>query len=174
VANRSRGFPRGSARSRRSTGWEEGPGTNTEHTPSSSSVLILGLGQQSLFDGNTIIRMRGFVEMILESAGAVGDGFSGAFGIGIVTAPAFAVGITAMPTPVTEVEWEGWLWHQWFSLHAVVAAPSAEQRQTFEIDSKAMRKFDSEQVLFAAWEGTESGSVTAQIRLATRILIKLP
>ena len=167
----TRGFSQGRTRSRRQTGWEEGPGTLTVHTPSSSSALILGNGQEALVDGQTIIRLRGYVELVLETAAAAGDGFTGAFGIGIASAPAFAVGITAVPTPITELEWEGWMWHQIFSVHSGV---SSRDRVAFEIDSKAMRKIGTDEVIYAAWEGTESGTVTSSIALGTRMLVKLP
>ena len=143
-------------------------------TQVSSTVQILGNGQVTTQDGLTIVRLRGFVELILTSASALGDGFDGAIGIGIVSAPAFAIGVTAVPTPITEIEWEGWLWHQFFSLTAPTAAQDSENRQVFEVDSKAMRKINSEEVVYAAIEVTETGTAGLKAKLGTRMLLKLP
>ncbi len=125
-------------------------------------------------DGLTIIRLRGFTELQLTSVGSPGDGFSGALGIGIVTEAAFDIGISAMPTPVTEVEWEGWMYHQWFSLHASDTALDVPPL-SFQIDSKAMRKFGSDMTIFAAIETDfEDGAAVLDVRFATRMLLKLP
>ena len=161
---------------RRRTGWEEGPGQNTFVNINASSVAILGAGQQAGEDGNTIIRLRGFVELNLTQAVTIGDGFAGALGIGIVSAAAFAVGVTAVPTPITEVEWEGWLWHQYFNLHSAVATAAMTGSAgilRLMIDSKAMRKIDTEETIYAALEVTETGGGNMIVRLGTRMLIKL-
>ena len=167
----SRGFSRGP---RRKTSWEEGPGTNDVATLSSSSAVILGSGQEALVDGQTIVRIRGFVEIILTSAGALGDGFRGALGIGIVSKPAFLTGVVAVPTPITELEWQGWMWHQFFQLHAPTAAQVSENRMSFVIDTKAMRKIGLDEVLYASLEASETGVSGLKVILGTRMLLKLP
>ena len=60
-----------------------------------------------------------------------------------------------------------------FSLKAATAAQDSENRQTFEIDSKAMRKFDSDMVMYLAWEATEVGTATMSVTAGSRILLKL-
>jgi len=176
---RSRGFSRGipGTSSRRRTGWEEGPGTASESTITSSSAAILGNGQTFQLDGLTVVRLRGFVELRLEGAGsAAGSGYTGALGIGIVTTAAFAVGSSAVPTPITEIEWEGWMWHQLFSL--TVGDATAGDRHVsplaFQIDSKAMRKVGSDETIFASIEVVEKGTETLSVILASRMLLKLP
>ncbi len=171
---RGRSYPRRGLPSRRKTGWEEGPGANSIVTQTGSGVAIFTVGQSTTVDGITVVRIRGFVELLITAATSAGDGFHGALGIGIVSTPAFSVGVTAMPTPVTEVEWEGWMWHQYFSLTSPVATSDNNARQVFEIDSKAMRKVDSEETFFAAVESTEVGTSTLKTRLGTRMLFKLP
>ena len=170
---RSRGSFRGRSPQRRRTGWEEGPGTLTLLTVASSTTNILGLGQESQFDGLTVVRLRGVVELALTIATAVGDGFTGAIGIGKVSSPAFAIGATAVPMPIDEVEWEGWLWHQFFSIHATKSTPTEKAPTVIEIDSKAMRKFDSQEVMFCAIQATLTGTATLLARLGTRMLVKL-
>ena len=168
-----RGSSRASAPSRRRTGWEEGPGTLTATAFSSSSVAILGNGQEFLADGGTIVRIRGAIELVLSSVGSVLDGYDGAIGIGIVSTPAFAIGVTAMPTPITEIGWEGWMYHRFFSIHASDAALDIESLK-IELDTKAMRKVNTEEVVFAAIEVVETGAAVMTVRLGSRMLLKLP
>ena len=171
---RSRGSFRGRSAARRKTGWEEGPGTQTLLTINSSTTNILGLGQTSQQDGITVVRIRGVVELALTLATAVGDGFAGAIGIGKVSGPAFAIGATAVPMPIDEIEWEGWMWHQFFSIHATKSTPTEKAPTVIEIDSKAMRKFDSQETMFCAIQAVETGTAELLARLGTRMLLKLP
>ena len=48
--------------------------------------------------------------MFLSAATSALDGFNGAFGIGLVTRQALAVGVSAVPTPLDEEDWDGWLY----------------------------------------------------------------
>ena len=164
---------------RRRTGWEEGPGTMTEsQVTTTNTSVILGNGQINVDnDGLTVVRLRGMFELVLEAATNPGDGFDGAIGIGIVSAPAFTIGVTAVPTPLTEIEWEGWMYHQFFSLHSPAAVQASVSAALFVremIDSKAMRKFSSDEVIYAAAEFIEHGTASISVRLGTRLLLKLP
>ena len=143
-----------------------------------NTAVILGNGQANADnDGLTVIRLRGFFELVLEAASNAGDGFDGALGIGIVSTPAFTIGVTAVPTPLVDIEWEGWMYHQFFSLHSPVALQASTAAANFlrmEIDSKAMRKFDSAETIFAAVDVLEHGTSSISVRLGTRLLLKLP
>ena len=177
MARQRSGFNRGSGANRRRTGWEVGPGGTGPTTVTANAVDVLGSGSEALQDGLTLVRTRGFIEMLLTAAGSASvTGFSGAIGIGIVTAPAFAIGITAMPAPLDEVDWEGWLWHQFFFLH--VGDPTAGDRDTnrlnFEVDSKAMRKIGTDEVIFAALQSVEQvAGETMKVFFDSRLLFKL-
>ena len=115
------------------------------------------------------------LELLLIQASAAGDGFVGAFGIGVVSLPAFTVGVSAVPTPITEVEWEGWMWHQFFSLHSTAAFDAGgPNRVQIPIDTKAMRKLGTEEVVYLAYEGTEDTTAQLQILSDSRMLVKLP
>ena len=165
-----------SGANRRRTGWEEGPGVNAQVQFTASSSAILGAGQEALEDGLTIVRIRGSIELLLAAATAVGDGFLGAIGIGIVSTPAFAVGITAVPTPITEIEWEGWLYHRFIQHRSSVATAGfvGANIQRIEIDTKAMRKISTQEVVFMAAEFTEGGTADMRVAAGTRMLVKLP
>ena len=159
----------------RKTAWIEGPGTFTDNgVVSGTGGFIMGSGQAALGDGLTLVRTRGMVELVLGSNSAAGDGFTGALGIGIVTAQAFSTGQTAMPTALGEIDWSGWLWHEQFSLRAGVAADSSRPHLNLTIDSKAMRKLGIEEVLFMAFQSVEIGTATMEVTGGCRMLVKLP
>ena len=132
----------------------------------------MGSGITSLVEGVTIVRTRGYVELVSNGAAAVGDGFTGAVGIGVVTEPAFTAGIVSMPTPVTDIFWEGWMWHQMFSFRS--GNIDQDLRQWFEIDSKAMRRINDGEVIFMAIEVTEIGTAVLEFTGGCRQLWKLP
>ncbi len=59
----------------------------------------------------TLVRIRGEVLSRLRSATTALDGFRVAYGIGLATNEAFSVGNTALPGPITDADWDGWIWH---------------------------------------------------------------
>ena len=179
---RPRGFRRAPIRSRRKTSWGVGPG-DPDTVPgalSASGSVIVGAGiSLSNEEQATIVRIRGYFEATLLTASAAGEGFLAAVGIGIVTGDAFTVGITAMPTPVTDENWDGWLWHNYFSVRAPTAtiadvAGRGSAHFRTPIDSKAMRILHSDNVLFMALQVTEVGTSSMDFSAATRLLLKLP
>ena len=106
-----------------------------------------------------------------------------AFGIGIVTKPAFDIGVTAVPGPIDEMDWDGWLYHRFINVFASAAiaggasadhdiAESVSSAVRFEVDSKAMRKLDDEEILFGVLQFFESGVVTSQFSFNSRVLVK--
>ena len=174
---RSRGFHQGNARvQRRQTGWEEGPGGTPVQTINASVKRILNSGAQALVDGLTLIRTRGYFSSIQVIGSAIGDGFSGAFGIGVVTNDAFAIGVTAMPGPLSNIDWDGWLYHRFISQHVAAANAFGTEDSvlTFEVDSKAMRKITVNDTVFAMLEVTEIGTAEIDVFFDSRMLLKLP
>jgi hypothetical protein len=115
------------------------------------------------------------LDLLLSAATSALDGFTGAFGIGIATAAATAIGITAVPTPITEQEWDGWIFWHAFSVRAPAAfdGTMAAIFRSVEIDSKAMRKLREEDSIYAAVEVIEQGTSALNVGLDTRILLKL-
>ena len=175
---RSRGrFPvRGN--NRRRTAWNVGPGGTALASIVASGSQILGSGAAATTDGLTLVRTRGRAIFKVQSFTAAGDAFTGAFGIGIVTAEAFAIGITAMPIPVTDLNWDGWLYH---SMVQVVAGDKTAgdvdftgATQILDVDSKAMRKLRLGDTIFAALELVETGIVDMDFTFDSRVLVKLP
>ena len=170
---------------KRRTGWDFGPGGTSILSISATGPGFLGSVAQSLVDGLTVVRTRGRFMMYLDAATSAHNGFVGAFGIGITTLQAITIGITAVPVPLTDADWDGWLFHQFIQCVSPVvigagitagdarsAAPTATV--AFDVDSKAMRKMDEDMVLFAAFDLAETGASGARLMFDSRILLKLP
>jgi len=172
----SRGFGQGSQR--RLTSWALGPGGDDLPTldaiiVSASSSVIYGTGITPTAAPVTIVRTRGFVNVTQLTATAVGDGYQWAFGIGIVSADAGGVGITAVPKPFDDIDWPGWLWHQMGTQKESIGG-GADHVQVVNIDSKAMRKIGLNEVAFLVMQFGEVGTSTIEVTAATRMLVKLP
>ena len=160
---------------RRLTAWDEGPGDSATDTLTGSGNSVLGSGAQPVVEGLTLVRVRGHFGLTLNAATAVGDGYTGALGICLVTNSAFAAGITSLPTPLTELSWDGWLYHTFFDIRAGldVALQSNITRQ-IEVDSKAMRKVPVDMTIAAILEVVEQGTAQIEVTFNSRILVKLP
>ena len=170
--------PRGAHGSRRNTGWGLGPGGSTVTSFSASSVAFLGGVITVGTDGFTITRLRGNLQAFLETGG-VSEGYHCAIGVAVVTSDAIAVGITAVPDPVADAGWDGWLYHRFFDVHNISAtltdgANAMSAHVQFEVDSKAMRKMGDNDTLFASVEVIEAGTSALDIFFDSRLLMKLP
>ena len=182
MARARRGFVRGAARRR--TGWNLGPASGASggfvQTISATGSLLMTQGFLVVTDGVTLIRVRGQLMLALATVAAAGDGFTGAFGIGVVPGGArgfTGVGGGALPIPITNAEDETWIWHQFFAMQSIVASVdqsegSAVYRQ--QVDTKAMRKMNDGDILYASIEVAEVGTATMDIHFDSRALFKLP
>ena len=173
---RQRGLIR-SRGSKRLVSWGVGPGSTGATTVTATGQTQLGSGLVlTVEDEVTIVRLRGYVELVMEALGAIGNGFAGAIGVGIVTAQAQTAGIGSLPHPLTNSAWGGWLYHRHFAFHgttATIADGVNVGRIGWEVDSKAMRKFGSNDVLFAVLDVVEAGTAQMSVFFDTRLLVKL-
>ena len=181
----SRGFHGRSpirSRSRRLVAWDGGPfATKSAITSVGKSVWTTGVALDK-DEESTIVRIRGQIIVLLELATAAGDGFAGAIGIGLATTQAFAAGSASLPGPGTDPDWGGWIWHSYFYTFGVAAQSqgadvprNAMADLRIPIDSKAMRKMDSNMTLFGVTETqTEMGTAGMSYVADTRVLVKLP
>ena len=178
---RPRGSRQVAARTfRRKTAWDAGPGGVAVVNITVSTAVFLG-SAISLVGGVsevTFVRLRGYFDAFLATGSASGDGYQGAFGIGVASLAAVTAGIASVPTPITEAGAENWMYYRIFGAHVAtstigdgVNAPSASSH--FDVDSKAMRKFSDEMAMYAAVEVTEIGTATLKIHFDSRILSKL-
>ena len=184
-------FPTSSARSsRRKTSWTVGPETSVNGATqviTASSAVLATTGAAVAEDGLTLVRTRGELVCLLGISASQGDGFHGAFGIGVATLAAFTAGIGSVPTPLTEEDWNGWLYHRYFGLFSggpIAAATAAQQGDQVnstsaalrvEVDSKAMRKLSMDMIVYAAVEVVELGAASSmEFAFNSRLLVKLP
>jgi len=160
---------------RRLNDWGLGPGGTVVTTLAASGAQLVGGGIISTVGGITIVRIRGLAEVCLISSTSPGDGFFGALGIGIASSAAFDAGIASLPTPITDAEYDGWLWFNFFSVHESSAdeAGSGCSHYSAEIDTKAMRKIDGDIRIYAAVEVVEIGTAIANLHLDSRALFKM-
>ena len=169
---------KGFSRPRRKTAWTVGPGGSTAQLNSASGNEFLG-GALQVAEPVTIVRIRGAGMVLLNTTVAgVNEGYHGAIGIGICTEQAFLAGQASVPDPLNEFDWDGWMWHMFFDIHAVtstlsdgVNASSASLR--FTVDTKAMRKIDEGEILYAKMQTVENGTATMAAWFDTRALVKL-
>ena len=175
MARLRREFTRGRPRQ---TSWEAGTGSTGTTTVNSTTPSFVGQAVQAVVDGLTLVRTRGHLRVTLTSQASALDGFRFAFGIGIATFAAVNAGIASVPTPITEQDWDGWLY---WSSGAVLAITGTEADGANAlvidhkevIDSKAMRKFGEDMALYAAFEAAETGTGNLQIHHDSRMLFKL-
>ena len=180
MALRSRGSsfrPRFSSGQRRKTTWSDGPEGIV--ALSASGSILIPVGITANISATTLVRVRGSMIIGLTATSAALDGFHGAFGLCLVSDNAATVGITAIPQPVTDSSWDGWLYHHTFAVKTLTGtitnannALAAFERTA--IDSKAMRKWKESDVLVGVLEATEVGTSVLTAELRSRFLVKLP
>ena len=93
----------------------------------------------------------------------------------IVSDQASAIGVTAIPTPITDMASDLWFVHQMIygELFFTTGVGYDPQAMTnFEIDSKAMRKVDIGQDLVVVAE-ISSGSDGVNVTFGGRMLVKV-
>jgi len=167
-----RGLVRGP---RRKTTWAEGPGGTAELVFNATQTQILGSGFE-VTEEVTLARIRGAFSFNMESGGT-GERMTGAFGIGIVTASAFAIGITAMPAPIDDQDWDGWLFWRPVQIQAVATLAEDQAfgstRSEFEVDTRAMRKMQNDDTIYGALQVVENGTVVANAFFDSRALFLL-
>lgn len=169
---RSSGFSRSRPRSSGvARSWGVGPGASGLFQLTGTAAILVPGAISTTVSELTVMRLRGLFDIFLEGpTSADGDGMFGAAGIGVIADTAFDAGIASLPDPLSEIGWDGWLWHSMFSVHqpdvTFGGSPAASQR--IVIDSKAMRKFDTEKVLFAVVAAVETGTAVINMRLFTR------
>jgi len=149
---------------RRRTHWVEQSGAASLTVTSSVLLFTSQFGHE----GETIARVRGLLHGLLEVAASVGDGFFGAFGMGVVTSAAAAAGVASIPTPLTEAGWDGWFLHQYFSVGRSLNGDG--ESALLQLDSKAMRKGNEDEAVVGVVEVIENGAASMDFQVRVRIL----
>jgi len=175
MARRRGGYRVVSGVARRSTEWVA--------SADSTGIQAIG-GAVAVFDQTfsgaandapfTIVRTRG--SLYVQSDQLVATEFPfGAIGFAVVSAPAAAIGVTALPTPITD---EGsdlfFVWEPWAASIAVSSAIGLDMNglREIKIDSKAMRKVTADEDIVVTLENASATAAVSYI-LKFRMLLKL-
>ncbi len=161
-------------RNRRETLWLGAPFVATSIGASASAVLAASLNASALaLRPFTVVRMHFNWLCISDQSGAT-ESFIGNFGQAVVTDQASAIGVTALPTPATDIDSDVWLLHaSWIGRFDFIGTGTANQsRASKQIDSKAMRKVEDGFDLVNVVEAGIGGSGVV-VETVGRILVKL-
>ncbi len=164
---------RGVARPKRQTLWFFfAPAANT--VSGGSAVLTHSLNAAALaLRPFTIVRSR--IEIFIRSDQvAATEDQSAALGFAVVSDQASAIGVTAIPTPVTDMGSDLWFVHQNLfgsEFGDSAGGNGAARGRGWIVDSKAQRKVEDGQDVIAAVEDAGLGGGT-RIFMAGRVLIK--
>ena len=159
----------------RAVAWSPGPSGITSSISASGASLFGGTAVADQ-DDETIVRTRGRLLVQLVSADALSAGFEWGFGMCVVSQNAAGIGVTAVPSALTDIGWDGWFVHETGDVRATSSMQQADDAwtQLVEIDSKAMRKLHDTDVIVASFDVLETPAAVMQVSLITRMLAKLP
>ena len=174
---RQRGFQRST---RRPVTWQVGPRDASGTIAATGKTLWTGSVAEAGGEASeaTIVRTRGGGRIVLKSATLAGDGFEVGLGLAVFTDQAVAAGVASMPGPLTDADWDGWMWHAIHYVQVVTGTiadgvNAASASVGYEIDSKAMRKWDrGAETIAAVTEVTELGTGSIEHNAFTRMLVK--
>ncbi len=148
----------------------------------SSSVTLTALGGTIINSLNaaalamrpfTIVRMH-LVSQIESDQSAASEFQAAAIGAAIVSDQASAIGVSAVPTPVTDLGSDLFFLHQLMMSSQFLGGADGNLRgHVYQIDSKAMRKVNDDQDLVISAEVDTGISNGANVRTFGRFLIKL-
>ncbi len=152
-------------------------GAGLVNTPiaASSSVLIL-VANAALLDARpfTVLRTRIGISYQSDQVAAAEFG-QAVFALQVVTDSASAVGITAVPTPITEPDADFWVYQPLFQSYDQRSASGTWQRSGsgsfWMVDSKSMRKVGTDDDIVGTVENRSATG--ANIALEGRFLIQL-
>ncbi len=148
-----------------------------------TSFTGLAAGGATLFSGFTatqlalrpftIVRTRGMLQVMSDQFGA-SETYGASFGICVVSDQAAAIGVTAVPTPVTDRASDLWFVYETILGRLIFASSTGlhEFGHLRSWDSKAMRKVEEGQDVAIVVEA-ETTSQGVDIHKSGRMLIKL-
>ena len=164
-----RGVQRGA---RRATSWFDLPPSQTS-TAGSVGVILLQLTALELAKRPFTIVRTHIAYRIASDQVVASESYGIGIGMCVVSDQATAIGVTAVPTPVTDAQSDFWFLHQFAFGEFLFATAAAftEDSLTHRIDSKAMRKVSEDEDVLLVIENTGlGGGVT--IDIGGRLMIK--
>jgi len=172
MGTRRRDFVRGAAAisQKRLTLWL--PGTAADFTlTAAGGTIAFSLNAAALaLRPFTIVRTHMQLFLRSDQAAAI-EQQRAAVGMAIVSEQASAIGVTAVPTPVTDDGSDLWYLHQWMYADESNLTDRTRGGSQFTVDSKAMRKVNNDQDCLTVLE--LSSATGCIVTVATRSLVKL-
>ena len=137
-----------------------------------STIISSFVPGGSFFIKPTIVRTRGEVSIKPDAFNADID-INGAFGMCVVSQDALTAGIASIPKPFSDAEWGGWFVWQSFAKHLeqVTNAGLLLGSWDYQVDSKAMRKITTNDVIVSVAESISGAAFDIAMHL--RVLLKL-
>jgi len=144
-------------------------------TASAASVLVSSLSATALaLRPFTIVRTH--IELMFDTdQAAASENQLGAIGLAVINAPAVVIGITAMPTPVTDLGSDLFFVHQAMVSHfefGDLTGFNSQAGRRYTVDSKAMRKVNDDEDIAFTYE-VSGGGGGANLLSMGRMLLKL-
>ncbi len=168
---RKSGFIVRSGVRRRETLWIDEPLTQTTMTAAGGTIIYSGSAALLALRPFTIVRTH-LMLMIASDQSVASEDFQAAYGECVVSDQAQAVGVTAVPTPLTDLASD--LWFAWKSMSGQFQFKSGVgiTISSFmgELDSRAMRKVEEGQDTIGVAEAGLNGVVLTTVG---RQLLKL-
>ena len=132
-----------SSGSRPNRGWGGTVATTNVNVPAASKVLLGTVALDNNFIDETFLRSIGGIKISSDQV-STNELQIGAFGVALVSETAAALGITAVPDPVTDADDDIWFVYQSFAqqfqfLDATGASLAGNFGAWYPIDSKAKR-----------------------------------
>ncbi len=121
----------------------------------------------------TVVRVRGQFQCVSDQEAAT-EQYIGNLGFCVVSDQASAIGVTAIPTPATDLGSDLWFVHEsWIgSLAFVTGAGLFSDHPSRHVDSKAMRKVNEDEDIVVVTEAGVGGSGVI-VAFVGRFLVKL-
>jgi len=173
--SRKSGFLLRGGSMRRETEWGELSTVEASLTGAPTAVLASSLSAAALaLRPFTIVRVRGIMHIRSDQI-AASETYGGDLGMAVVSDQAVAIGVTAVPTPLTDKASDlFFVYEQLFSRFQVGSGAGTGVPQDSGVwkpfDSKAMRKVNGDQDVIVSLENEIAGTV---LTFSGRFLIKL-
>ncbi len=170
---RKSGFVRRHGVMRRETVWFQFGFISTTLAASATASMGISLNAAALLlRPFTVVRTR-MNWLVRSDQSAASETYIGNFGFAVVSDQAVAIGVTAVPTPATDLGSDLWfLQDQWIGRFELVGSAINEDTQARKIDSKAMRKVDIGQDIVGVTEAGIGGTGCV-VQTVGRMLVKL-
>ena len=170
---RKSGFVRRNGVMRRDTDWFGGSFITTVLASTNAVVLLAEFGALALAKRPfTIVRVRGGFHVRSDQTGAA-EGYGVQMGFSVVSDQAAAIGVTAVPTPDTDIDSDKFfVFEQYFSRFEFVSGTGFDGNvgKYVQYDSKAMRKVEEGETFVQTFE---CPNTSAAIQDSFRMLVKL-